>query len=226
MQEQQRRRLARKARLQERRDDPDVLAPLIDQVPQQSSAQGTTEAQGRSPRRTLPPSPQLAVWNGVGGGNVQVAGWLAEARCAVAYTGAGLSAAAGIPTYRGLGGVYTAHAADAPAINYLQCQPTAAHMALATLAEQGTLAHIVSQNVDALHRRSGVSPHHLSEIHGNGCIEYCPACLAASNQRSVVVRRFDVTANTARHRHVTARRCGSCRSQLHDTIVHYGEAAR
>ena len=34
--------------------------------------------------------------------------------------------------------------------------PTAAHAMVAALLEEGLLAHVVSQNVDNLHRRSGV----------------------------------------------------------------------
>jgi NAD+-dependent protein deacetylase sirtuin 6 len=41
---------------------------------------------------------------------------------------------------------------------------------------EGPVRYIVSQNVDSLHRRSGVPEAELSEVHGNCFMERCPSC--------------------------------------------------
>lgn len=45
--------------------------------------------------------------------------------------------------------------------------PTVCHMSLVKLIEKGYLKHIISQNIDGLHRKSGVPADKISELHGN-----------------------------------------------------------
>eukprot|EP01084_Bolivina_argentea_P038661 71498_1 len=49
-------------------------------------------------------------------------------------------------------------------------------MALVALARAGYLKHLISQNTDGLHRRSGFPIEQLSELHGNSTLELCPLC--------------------------------------------------
>ncbi len=117
---------------------------------------------------------------------------LAGASHAVALTGAGISKASGIPTFRGPDGLWTKRGEpplngyqiflDDPAVWWEQrigqldqpddfrlsleaAQPTAGHRALAELERLGALHHVITQNVDDLHRRAGTQS--LTEIHGN-----------------------------------------------------------
>ncbi len=126
---------------------------------------------------------------------------LRASRHAVALAGAGLSAESGIPTYRGTGGVWTKfgeptidgwelfstdpegwwrHAIDsASATSEFSraidaAQPNAGHHAMTELEQMGRLRHVITQNIDDLHRRAGSQG--VTEIHGNRFLARCTTC--------------------------------------------------
>jgi len=102
-------------------------------------------------------------------------------RNVVVFTGAGVSADSGIPTFRGEGGLWRNFRAEElatpeafardPALVWewyewrrglvRAAEPNAAHRAIAVLSD----AVVVTQNVDALHSRAGSSD--VVELHGN-----------------------------------------------------------
>eukprot|EP01083_Nonionella_stella_P055077 145370_1 len=112
----------------------------------------------------------------------------------VVYTGAGISTSCGIADYRsGLNtvldtgaGKWAKQAAHHKGINVpkkkkkkmtsFKAVPSASHMALVALAKAGIVKHLVSQNTDGLHRRSGFPIDLLSELHGNSTLEECSLC--------------------------------------------------
>lgn len=114
----------------------------------------------------------------------------------VAFTGAGISTESGIPDFRSPGGIWTRYkpiyfddfmASDemrreawrrkfATDETMLTAEPNAGHRALAKLVEQGHMSTIITQNVDGLHQRSGVTDSKVIELHGNATYASCLDC--------------------------------------------------
>jgi NAD-dependent SIR2 family protein deacetylase len=92
-------------------------------------------------------------------------------------------------------------------------------MAFVKMMDEGLLKFIISQNVDGLHRKSGIAPDKIAELHGNTNIEICERC----------GREFlrDSRVRTAQkvHEHKTGRKCDDpkCRGDLKDTIINFNE---
>ena len=92
-------------------------------------------------------------------------------------------------------------------------------MGLVELNEKDHLKYIVSQNVDGLHRKSGIPPENLAELHGNTNLEICAKC-DREHMRDYRTRN----AKTCKE-HLTGRKCDTigCGGALKDTIINFGE---
>jgi NAD-dependent deacetylase len=120
---------------------------------------------------------------------------LSDAERVVGFTGAGASAASGVPTYRGAGGSWTRYDPSRYAsIEYfrqdpsyywrffrderyptlVQAKPSAVHHGLAELEQSGKLTAVVTQNIDGLHLAAGSQ--RVLELHGNTRRFRCEAC--------------------------------------------------
>ena len=130
----------------------------------------------------------------------QVANVLAEADSVLFITGAGVSADSGLPTYRGVGGLYNDDETEdgvaiedalsgpmfaaQPALTwkYLwqiasacrRALPNPAHNIIAEIESKKREVWVVTQNVDGLHRAAGSK--NLVEVHGHIYDLFCAKC--------------------------------------------------
>lgn len=107
------------------------------------------------------------------------AAWFSTARHLVVFTGAGISTESGLPDFRGPEGVWTRRDQGrppprSPSLDLVQ--PNPAHDALVRLHRMGRLAFLITQNVDDLHRKSGMPDQALAELHGNSRRSRCAVC--------------------------------------------------
>ena len=136
----------------------------------------------------------------------------------VFFTGAGLSTSCGIADYRGPTGVWTLAAQGRtraePTTPMHLADPSPAHMAIVEFQRRGKLSLLISQNVDGLHRRSGVDADNMCELHGNSNMEECGDCGKPHH------RELHIHGDA---RHFTGRKCVACGGPLRDTIINFGE---
>lgn len=124
--------------------------------------------------------------------------WIDASTHIVALTGAGISTESRIPDFRGPQGVWTKdpeaeklsnihHYMTDPDVRRRawrarlehpawRAEPNAGHRALVDLERRGTLAALVTQNIDGLHQRAGSSPARVIEVHGTIWDVMCMAC--------------------------------------------------
>jgi NAD-dependent deacetylase len=126
-----------------------------------------------------------------------VARRILECRPCVALTGAGISAESGIATFRSRGGLWAKYD---PAVyasievfrrdpskywqirgefirGYDRYRPNADHAALAELEAMGIVRHVITQNIDGLHKKAG--SRQVTEIHGSLREIHCLSCRRA-----------------------------------------------
>jgi NAD-dependent deacetylase len=166
----------------------------------------------------------------------RAAALLRHARHVVVFTGAGVSAESGIPTFRdaltGLWERFDASdlaSADAfrrnPALVWgwyewrrmmvMRAQPNAAHRAIAALGRKVPRLTLVTQNVDDLHERAGsVGPIHL---HGS---LFTPRCLACTRAAPFSAR---VPDEPGAGRRLPPPSCKHCGGLVRPGVVWFGE---
>ena len=93
---------------------------------------------------------------------------LRTSRKTLAYTGAGISTAAGIDDYATKAKKDSLTAAGRPVVNdWKLARPTLTHYALACLHRADMLHHWINQNHDSLPQKAGYPQNALNEIHGS-----------------------------------------------------------
>ncbi|WP_205666158.1 SIR2 family NAD-dependent protein deacylase [Aquabacter cavernae] len=162
--------------------------------------------------------------------------FLAQARSAVAFTGAGLSTECGIPDFRSPGGLWTqnkpipfdvfvAHQAArdeawrrkfAMDAAFGAATPGRGHTALARLLADGRLRAIITQNIDGLHQASGVPDAALVELHGNTTYATCLDC-GQRHELDWVRSRFEASGGKAPF-------CEACEGPVKTATISFGQA--
>ncbi len=154
---------------------------------------------------------------------------LRSARRVVAFTGAGVSAESGVPTFRGPGGLWEgrpveevatpgAFRADPATVwrfyeerrcRLATVQPNPAHRVLASWEDRFPSYTLATQNVDGLHRAAGARC--VLELHGSLWGVRCTACGGEREDRAVPLPELPP-------------RCPLCGGMERPAVVWFGEA--
>jgi NAD-dependent deacetylase len=155
-----------------------------------------------------------------------------KARHIVAFTGAGISAESGIPTYRGEGGLWTKYDSSKYAsIDYFvrdpsyywnffkdvrypilaKVKPNKAHKALFELEKSGNLRTVITQNIDGLHQEAGSST--VIELHGTTRTIVCMDC----------AQKYSLAEAYAQLASQIPPLCTACGGILRPDVVFFGE---
>eukprot|EP00980_Cylindrotheca_fusiformis_P031643 scaffold26740_cov157-Cylindrotheca_fusiformis.AAC.3 len=154
----------------------------------------------------------------------------------VILTGAGISTSANIPDFRGPEGIWTLEKkskvvstlknengkrkkqkllesdSSKVVMNFSTAKPTLTHRAVTFLAMKGKVKYCVTQNVDGLHRRSGLSRDFHSPVHGCVFTEKCVECGAEYfGDNDVGGMSFQPTGRKCEFQ--------GCSGSLHDTLL-------
>lgn len=166
----------------------------------------------------------------------RVAEQLKQAERILLISGAGLSADSGLPTYRGLGGLYNGHTAEGlpietalsgsmlqrdPALCWkylaelgkacLGAQANAGHYAIAELQRRKPHCWLLTQNIDGYHRAAGSPMERVIEIHGELAPLYCQSCGAVDAELAAHLQR------------PLPPKCQQCAGVLRPPVVLFGE---
>ena len=153
----------------------------------------------------------------------------------VVFTGAGISTESGIPDFRGPNGVWNKVTpidfSDFVASEEMRreswtrkfsgelkmenAEPNAGHRALTSLVRAGKVTHIITQNVDGLHQKSGTPDDQVIELHGNASYATCLSC---SKRYELDEIKGPFLADG------TIIDCGDCGGLLKTATVSFGQA--
>lgn len=144
-----------------------------------------------------------------------------------AFTGAGISAESGIPTFRGEDGIWKKYNPQVLELNFFysnpeksweviaklfydhlqDARPNDAHYALAAIEKEKGNLTIVTQNIDHFHQLAGSKD--VVEFHGTTAELICQKC--------------DITLPASSNMKQIPPRCPSCNSILKPNFVFFGE---
>ena len=154
----------------------------------------------------------------------------------VFFTGAGVSTESGIPDFRGPDGIWSKYDPEDFTIDrflsdkrvrkmnwnllaggeltFTRAVPNAAHYAIAELERMGKLHGVITQNVDGLHQKAGVSEDMVFQLHGDLSHAKCLRCGRRYPMEEIVEclkKDMDEPA------------CKSCSGMLKPDAVFFGE---
>ncbi|MBA0124146.1 NAD-dependent deacetylase [Haloechinothrix sp. YIM 98757] len=155
----------------------------------------------------------------------------------VALTGAGISTESGIPDFRGPNGLWSTDPGTQRLSNlraYVDsaevrerswrarlhhpawdARPNAAHRAIVDLERAGTLAAVLTQNVDGLHQEAGSAAELVVELHGTMFVTVCLSCSDRRDMRAVLDRVVAGEADPG---------CEECGGILKSATISFGQS--
>lgn len=163
--------------------------------------------------------------------------WVAETPAGgmVFFGGAGVSTESGIPDFRSSDGLFAqkypyppeqmvsrsffdAHPREffdfyCERMIALDAQPNQAHRKLAELERNGTLAAVITQNIDGLHQKAGST--NVFELHGSVLRNYCRECQAPCTVEQLLALRAEAADGVPR--------CPTCDGIVKPDVVLYEE---
>ncbi|MBN1328416.1 MAG: Sir2 family NAD-dependent protein deacetylase [Candidatus Heimdallarchaeota archaeon] len=157
-----------------------------------------------------------------------IAQWIHGSKHFVAFTGAGISTASGIPDFRGPNGVWTRRDKGLPPPKmdktWSEIKPNRGHYVLVELQEMNLLKCLITQNTDGLHLISGIKPSLLSELHGNGQFMECLNCdFRATYEESHWDKQLWGPGYRTSSIKANQPSCPKCNGRLISTVVNFGD---
>lgn len=165
----------------------------------------------------------------------QARSWIKRAQSITGFTGAGISTESGIPDFRSSDGIWARNRtidfdefvrSKSSRIEawrqkvsiwheMRKAEPNPGHMAFVELARLEKLKSLITQNIDGLHQRSGLTPAMVLELHGTTLEVMCLSC----KYRIPMVEAVDrITAGEQ------APICHHCGGILKTATVSFGQA--
>lgn len=170
----------------------------------------------------------------------EVAGLIRESDSILFITGAGISTDSGLPTYRGIGGLYENKVTDhgipieqalsatmmarEPAITWRYlweiaeatrgARPNRSHEIIGQWVAEKPGSWVLTQNVDGLH--AAINPHHLIEVHGRARNLYCTGCGVSEDGEKLLFESGKVQAPAVPV-------CQQCGDRLRPDVVLFEE---
>ncbi|MDZ7741155.1 MAG: NAD-dependent deacylase [Bacteroidota bacterium] len=146
----------------------------------------------------------------------------------IAFTGSGISVESGIPSFRGVNGIWTKYDPMSLELSYFFANPkeswsvikeifydyfglakfNRAHEVLGQMEKAGMLACVITQNIDNLHQEAGNTIVH--EFHGNSKKLVCTSCHAHFDVDESIFLKIPPT-------------CHSCDGLLKPDFIFFGE---
>ncbi len=168
----------------------------------------------------------------------QVAELVSTSERIIFFTGAGVSTESGIPDFRGPDGIWSKYdpedfsidrfLADSNVrkmhwefltsgqLNMTEAQPNPAHYAIADLEQMGKLYGVVTQNVDGLHQKAGVSENIVFQLHGDLSHAKCLSCTTRYPMEEIVKWM-------QKDKDIEEPKCAACKGMLKPDAVFFGE---
>lgn len=152
----------------------------------------------------------------------------------VFFTGAGISTESGIPDFRSPGGKWTrmrpvyfdefvsSEEARVRAWQrkkeshrlYQEVKPNIGHTSIGDFEKRGKLLGLITQNIDGLHRRGGVSEDRIVELHGSDRTVVCLGCGKNFDPDEILESLGEA---------FTSPRCDACHGLLKSGTISFGQ---